>query len=497
MTPVAGPSVGSAEPEASSGTSAAGTVLRNASLLTVATVLARLSAFGLAIVMARTLGAESYGRYGLALAVGTVLVPLADFGMTPFVSREAARARSTADAAVRALVVVKLALMAAVLVATGAVATLAVDNGELVAVLLAVLLGMLADGLSQFAFGYFQGRERMGFEAAVSTVTAILRSVGGAALVIATGDLLPVVAWLLLASLGQLAYCAWRLAAELGPASTATAAPTPVRAIPWRVVGAMGLIHVFVMIYLRADAVLIGLVLGEREVGWYTAAYTLLLGLQIVPYMIAVALTPVFARAHAGDRALFNASWQEGIRAVLIVALPVAVVTSVLAGPIIGRFFGTEFDPAVSALAILVGAIPLAALNVVVGAALRGAGRERWLTAVSGIGAALNVGLNLWAIPTFGIDGAAVVTVATELAVVLGLTSLAVRGGVAPPPRIPVVRLALALAALAGVAELARSGGPELAAAAGLVVYVLVVLATRIVGTEDLATVRAMRSGPA
>jgi len=472
-------------------------VVRNASLLTVATIVARLSAFGLAIVMARVLGAESYGRYGLAFALGTVLVPLADFGMTPFVSREAARARTTADAAVRALVTVKLGLMAAVLVATGAATALAVDDGELAAVILAVLLGMLADGLAQFAFGYFQGRERMGFEAVVSTVSAILRSVGGVALVIATGELLPAVAWLLVVSLGQLAYCAWRLREELTQPGGAGLAPTPVRAIPWRVVGSMGLIHVFVLIYLRADAVIIGLILGEREVGWYTAAYTLLLGLQIVPYMIAVALTPVFARAYTGDRALFNASWQEGIRAVLLVALPVAVVTSVLAGPIIGRFFGAEFDPAVSALAILVGAIPLAALNVVVGAALRGAGRERWLTTVSGIGAALNVGLNLWAIPTFGIDGAAVVTVATELAVALGLTGLAVRGGIAPMPRIPLLRLALALAALAGVAELARPAGPELAAAAGLVVYVVVVLITRIVGGEDLATVRAMRSGPA
>ena len=493
MTAVAGPTLGPAEPEASGGTSTAGTVVRNASLLTVATVVSRLSAFGLAIVMARVLGAESYGRYGLAFALGTILVPLADFGMTPFISREAARARTTADAAVRALVAVKLGLMAAVLAATGAVAALAVDDGELVAVILAVLLGMLADGLSQFVFGYFQGRERMGLEAVVSTVTAIVRSVGGAVLVIATGDLLAVVAWLVVGSLGQLAYCAWRLRGELAR-SGAPAAPTPVRAIPWRVVGAMGLIHVFVMIYLRADAVLIGLVLGEREVGWYTAAYTLLLGLQIVPYMIAVALTPVFARAFGRDRALFRASWQEGIRAVLLVALPLALVTAVLAEQIIGRFFGGDFDPAVSALAILVGAIPLAALNVVVGSALRGAGHERWLTVVSGVGAALNVALNLWAIPTFGIDGAAVVTVATELAVVLGLTGLAVRGGIAPVPRVPLVRLALALFALAAVAALARPAGPELAATAALAVYLAVVVATRVVGRRDLARMRAMRS---
>ena len=72
-----------------------------------------------------------------------------------------------------------------------------------------------------------------------------------------------------------------------------------------RVLLAFGLIAVSVMVYLRADTVLVGLLEGKTEVGYYTAAYTLLLGLQIVPYMVARALIPVFARSHAAaDRDL-------------------------------------------------------------------------------------------------------------------------------------------------------------------------------------------------
>lgn len=492
MTATSEPGVAATGPEATTGAAAAGTVARNAGLLTAATVVARLAAFGLAIVMARKLGPGEYGRYGLAFGLGTVLVPLADIGLTPFLSREAARDRREADRSVRALVGVKVGLMIAVLVATAAFTALLVDDGELVAVILAVLLGMLADGLSQFAFAYFQGLERMGFEAATSAVTAIVRSAGGIVIVLLTGNLLLTVAWLVLISLGQLAYCAVRFRAELLGAPQGPQSHRPAREIPWRTVGAMGLIYIFVMIYLRADAVLIGVILGERHVGWYTAAYTLLLGLQIAPYMIAVALTPVFARSFATDRELFHGTWQEGIRAVLIVALPLAVCTSVLSGPIIERFFGEGFDPAVTALAILVGAIPLAALNVVVGAALRGSGHERWLTIVSGVGAAANVGLNLWAIPTFGIEGAAAVTVTTELIVVLGLSALAIRGGIVDVPRLPLVRMGVALAGLAVVAAVSASLGPEIAAAASIAAYAALVLLTRVVTREDVLNVRAM-----
>src|SRR5438876_6449915 len=76
-------------------------IASNASLLSAATIAARICSLGLAIAMGRGLGVNVYGRYGFAAAVGTIIVPLADVGITSYVWREVARDRASGD--IRAL----------------------------------------------------------------------------------------------------------------------------------------------------------------------------------------------------------------------------------------------------------------------------------------------------------------------------------------------------------------------------------------------------------
>jgi hypothetical protein len=75
------------------------TVARHAVLLAAATITARLSALALTVVLGHALGVERYGIYGFALALSLILAPIADVGMTPYLS---ARWRATAGARSRA-----------------------------------------------------------------------------------------------------------------------------------------------------------------------------------------------------------------------------------------------------------------------------------------------------------------------------------------------------------------------------------------------------------
>ncbi|HEU4657595.1 MAG TPA: flippase [Capillimicrobium sp.] len=474
-----------AEPQAP----ARATVGRNALLLTGATIAARLATFALAIAMGRALGAESYGLYGLASAIATVVVPVADLGLTPYVVREVARLGGSSRDLVRRCAAVK-ALTSLGTLALAGLAVLALrPDGELAAALLLVLAATLADGVAQFVFGFFQGRERMGFEAAATTATSLARSAGGIALVVALGELEPVLVWIAATSLAQMALTALRLRRALREAAPAAVSPPP-RGIAWGSVTAMGLVTIFAMVYLRADSILIGAISGEEEVGWYTAAYTLMAALQIVPWMLAVALAPVFARTHAGDRAAFARAWERGVRAVALLALPLALVTSLLATPIVERLYGAGFGAGGSALAILAWSTPVWALNMVVSGALRGAHRERWLTVVTGGGALLNVALNVWAIDAFGIDGAAAVTVATEGAVLVALAALALRAGIVAPPRLPLARIAVALAVAAAVAVAGRDLEVLVVAPAAALAYAAALAAMRVLGADELAAIR-------
>jgi O-antigen/teichoic acid export membrane protein len=465
-------------------------VMRNASVLAGATVAARLSMFAFGIVLARALGADSYGRYALALALGVVLQPIADAGLTPYVSREIARARKETERTLPTLLASKLALLVATFVLTVVVAALVIDDESLVAVIAAVVLATLVDGFSMFVYGYFQGREAMGFEARATTLAAIVRALGGIALALAFDDLAPVVAWILAVALVQATVAARRLA-RAAPARPRWRSGGATR-VHWQSVLSMGLMAIFVMTYLRLDSVLIGWLRDERAVGLYAAAYTLMLGAQIVPAMLATALTPVFARTHAGDRGAFESAWHSGIRIVLLISLPIALATTLLAGPLIERLYGGEFERSADVLAVIIWICPLGSLSLIAQAALRGARRELWLTAVSGACAALNVGLNLWAISRHGIMGAAVVTVVTELVNTLALVGLCLRDGIVPTPRFPIVRVALAGGALSAVAIALADVPVEIAGLACACVYLAVLVLTRVAGGAEL---RALRDG--
>jgi O-antigen/teichoic acid export membrane protein len=176
---------------------------------------------------------------------------------------------------------------------------------------------------------------------------------------------------------------------------------------------------------------------------------------------------------------------------VLVVALPLALLTGLVASSLITLLFGDGYSGASIAYQILVWSMPLAALNTVATGALRASGEERWLLSVFAAGALVNVGLNLWVIPAFGIEGAATVTVATELLVFAGLMTFGVRRRVFPVPRIPSFKIFMALACSGSLAGALDAVHVLPALLAALAVYAAVLGLTRAVTGDDVAMLRA------
>ena len=73
------------------------------------------------------------------------------------------------------------------------------------------------------------------------------------------------------------------------------------------------------------------------------------------------------------------------------------------------------FEAAGPLLRVLVWTLPILCFNSVLSAALMATGAERYLALAMLVVAILNVGLNLWAIPSYGPAGAAATTVASEI----------------------------------------------------------------------------------
>lgn len=468
-------------------------VAANATVLSLATIGARIFSFALAIILGRRLGVGEYGRYGFAGALGAIIVPIADLGISTYVYREVARDRRSGDIQATSLASAKWRLSLFALAATAAVALAISPSISAAAIVIAVVASMLADGVSAFVYGYFQGRERMALQARLTVLGGIARSLGGITLVLAFRSLLPVVAWMLVVSAGQLVVAMRRFDQALAPVRRAPAETAA--QISWPSVVTMGLLTMFALICIRADSVMIGVIKDHRLVGVYTAAYTLLAALEIIPWQITQAITPVFARTFDRDRAKFDSSWHDGVRIVLLVSLPGALVTSICAAGIMHLFYGPRYLSGATALAILIWEAPLSVFNAIVAAVLYGARRELWPTVAAGAGVVVNLGLNLWTIPAFGIAGAAATTVATEVAVLTVQTLYVFRAGIAPAPRLPYLRMALALGVLAAIASALHTLPVVVSVSAALVAYVAVVLLTRVIERSELQSLWPQSAG--
>jgi O-antigen/teichoic acid export membrane protein len=104
----------------------------------------------------------------------------------------------------------------------------------------------------------------------------------------------------------------------------------------------------------------------------------------------------------------------------------------------------------------------------------------------------VNVGVNLWSIPTFGITGAAWTTLATEALNVALLLWFVISRGLVPPPRLPAVRIGLAATGLAGIAHGLGGWPVELAGLIALASYVVVLIASGVLRGAELARLRRL-----
>lgn len=171
-----------------------------------------------------------------------------------------------------------------------------------------------------------------------------------------------------------------------------------------------------VLIYMRIDQLMLRDMVGERELGLYSAALPLSSALHFIPMALCTSLAPAMARLRQRDiegyqRAvvrLFGAMWWTMI--------PLASLVAALAPQIISLLYGTAYSGSAPMLAVHVfSAVPVA-LGVAQSVWIVNEGKNMISLYRTVFGAACNVALNLMLIPRFGGLGAATATVAAQTA---------------------------------------------------------------------------------
>jgi O-antigen/teichoic acid export membrane protein len=177
------------------------------------------------------------------------------------------------------------------------------------------------------------------------------------------------------------------------------------------------------------DIFLIAAVLGRTEVGLYGAAYKPVLFVVTALGLFYVSFLSAYSASEPGrGTQLFRRSMLMSAGA----TVPLALVLSLGAGVAVSLVYGEPYAPAAGPLSILIWTVPILAVSGAYSNALIAGDSQRTLMRNNVAGATFNVLANLIVVPLAGIEGAAVVTVLSELLVVPLNYRSAVRLGLAP-----------------------------------------------------------------
>jgi O-antigen/teichoic acid export membrane protein len=161
------------------------------------------------------------------------------------------------------------------------------------------------------------------------------------------------------------------------------------------------------VIYLKIDIVMIGAIAGTEQAGIYAAASRLSELWYVFPATLAARYYPDMLKAHQQGWTPYYLKLRRFAGLFFSAALAIAVVMSLAAPWIISLLFGDSFASAVEVLRIHIWAGCFIFVRYLISQHLLITEQEPLSLLSHGIGAILNVGLNLWLIPTMGIVGAA------------------------------------------------------------------------------------------
>ena len=386
-------------------------MIRNFAYSLISTATAALL-LALMIIAGRFLGEVEFGKFMFALLLGGVFETLMDFGLHQVTVRAIARDPGRAPSLLRHTLTIKL------LWATAALALLIVTTNLLRSEPDVRAACYLIGGASIFRSymltirGVLQGLERFGWESVVVIADRALllglgfyalRSGGGlhgltVAFVVARG-----LALVLAGIVTQ-----WRLGGLGLEYDREVWRDLHLTALP------LGFFLIVLNLYQYADGVMLGYFRTDAETGLYGAAFKVYEGLTYGAMAISTVLTPRLSALFVSDRTRHRRLSLAGIGGSALVGGIVALGGFVFALPLLTIPFGSDFAGAAPPFRILCAGLPIVFGIWILHATAISVDRERLLLRTGLIGLVVNVGLNLYVIPRYGVNGAAAATVAGE-----------------------------------------------------------------------------------
>jgi len=387
-------------------------IAKNTGVLIIAQIVGHLLAFFYGAYTARYLGAESFGILSFGLAFTGIFGVFTNLGLGSLTVREVARDKSLASKYLGNIVVIKFILAIVVFGLIVLTINLLGYPEQTMKVVYLLALSIICKGFGGVFGSIFNAYEKMEYNSIGQILNSSLM-LGG--VLFAINQRFNVVGFAFLyfiVSAISLIYsfviCVLKFAKPKIEVDWLFWKRTIKEALPF------GLALAFVTTFYWISSVMLSLMKGDVVVGWYNAAYRIVLFLLFIPNTFISSLYPVMARFYIKSEDSLRYSFEKSLQYLTLLALPLGVGTTLLAPRLIFRIFGPEYTNSIGALQILIWSTVFIFMSQPFGNLFNCLNKQSIVTKITAICLGLNVIINLMLIPKYGLIGASIATVFTE-----------------------------------------------------------------------------------
>lgn len=364
--------------------------------------------------IARYLGPERFGQLNYALAFVALFSPIAALGLDGITVRELVRTPEQKDEILGSVFVLKL--MSGGVAFLGAFAVISVmHTAERQTHWLVIII---AAGMIFQAFDvadlWFQSHVQSRITVIAKNTAFLVLSVVKVWLILTRADVVAF-AWAATAEifLGALGlFIAFQLVGNAwGNVRPVVVRMTSLLKESWPLL----LSGLAIGLYMRIDQVMLAEMVGEGEVGVYSAALRLSEVWYVIPAIVVSSVMPSLTEVRARSQELYYERLQQLFILLIRIAYMVAIPMSFLANPVIHFLYGESYGPAGFILTVHIWTAVFVFLGVASGPWILNEGLTKLSLYQTILGAISNIVLNLYLIPLYGAVGAALATLVSQI----------------------------------------------------------------------------------
>jgi O-antigen/teichoic acid export membrane protein len=245
--------------------------------------------------------------------------------------------------------------------------------------------------------------------------------------------------------------------------------------------------HLLANSFYKVDVFLMDIILGSIPLGLYSIGYKLLDALVVIPSMFTLALFPIISQqAQDDDKQKFVRFYRLGTKILVIIALPAAIITTLLAKEMVLILGGREYLPgAAIVLQLIAWSMPLSWFNGLTQYVLIALDEQRFLTRAYIWGFCFSFLANLVLMRRFGYSISAILHIFSELVLMIAFL-IGIRKNLGNIQWWPIVGATISASAVAGlVALILIKFGRGTALAGFLVTYPILLWLLKVLTPEE------------